>query len=126
MGNCLFLNSFFELVQNSILFFPKLLYSHVSKSLSETLVILLSSLFSISVFCLMVLSLWANKMFWKNSENANQLMLFINYSLPQKCLRIKFYNNRTSQIHTTKIKGKFNSVFSMMPLFNLVVLVHHI
>ena len=132
MGNCLFLNSFFELVQNSILFFPKLLYSHVSKSLSETLVILLSSLFSISVFCLMVLSLWANKMFWKNSENANQLMLFINYSLPQKCLRIKFYNNRRKKIHfsnvlsTTQLKDRFDSVFSMMPLFNLVVLVHHI
>ena len=77
--NCLFLYTFVELFGNSNLFSQKLLYSLDYKSLSENLVIILSSSFSVLVFCLMVLSLWANEMFCRKSESANQLMLFINF-----------------------------------------------
>ena len=79
IGNCPFLDTFVELFWNSNLFSPKLVYSLDYKSLPENLVIVLSSSFSVSVFCLMVLSLWANEMFCRKSENANQLMLFINF-----------------------------------------------
>ena len=67
------------------------------------------------------------KCFLRTAKMPNQLMLFINFSLPQKSVRIKFYNNRRKKIHfsnvlsTTQLKDRFDSVFSMMPLFNLLV-----
>ena len=82
----------------------------------------------------MVLSLWANEMFRRKSENANQLIVFINFFSEMSSK--KFYSNRRRKTHfsyctyihtyfivlsTTQLKDKFSSVFSMMPIFNLVV-----